>query len=99
MTGHQCVRPDTHNTDPWRCPDCGTLWEPLPAAAVAAPGWRRWLGWLETAARIAGAVAVFAFLWTIGMRTAAVALTLGALAAWGCLWGWTRLRGKHQSGN
>lgn len=30
LSAHQCTRPDTDHADPWRCPDCGTLWEPLP---------------------------------------------------------------------
>ncbi|WP_043619109.1 hypothetical protein [Nonomuraea candida] len=38
MTPHECARP-AYGDDrrPWQCPECGCLWEPLPAAAVAPP--------------------------------------------------------------
>lgn len=35
VTSHQCVRPDSGTDDqPWRCPKCGFLWEPLPPTAA-----------------------------------------------------------------
>jgi len=36
LSTHQCLRPQGA-TEPWRCPDCGLLWEPLPSAPVEAP--------------------------------------------------------------
>ncbi|GAA1765288.1 hypothetical protein GCM10009734_86760 [Nonomuraea bangladeshensis] len=30
MNGHQCTRSDAAGEEPWRCPDCGMLWEALP---------------------------------------------------------------------
>ncbi|GAA3623638.1 hypothetical protein GCM10022419_131600 [Nonomuraea rosea] len=34
MTGHQCVRPDADAADPWRCPNCGMVWESLSQQSV-----------------------------------------------------------------
>lgn len=32
---HHCVRPEpAGHTEPWRCPDCGMLWEPLPPEPI-----------------------------------------------------------------
>ncbi|GAA3699732.1 hypothetical protein GCM10022224_077110 [Nonomuraea antimicrobica] len=35
MNEHQCDRTAASATDPWTCPECGTMWEPLPATATA----------------------------------------------------------------
>ncbi|AQZ64200.1 unnamed protein product [[Actinomadura] parvosata subsp. kistnae] len=34
---HQCMRPDSMSHQPWQCPECGILWEPLPLTAVVPP--------------------------------------------------------------
>ncbi|MEV0385061.1 hypothetical protein [Nonomuraea sp. NPDC050643] len=35
MTTHHCVRPAAEHDKPWRCPECGLLWEALPPQPVA----------------------------------------------------------------
>ncbi|GAA4962109.1 hypothetical protein GCM10023334_081500 [Nonomuraea thailandensis] len=97
-TTHQCARPATAQAEQWRCPDCSLLWEPLPAAPVSPVSkgpWRLLAGRLAAGARIAQMAAGFVLLWAIGARTAAVALTLGALAIWGCVWAWTKFRNRQ----
>lgn len=39
MSDHRCERPaEAHaNGQPWRCPECGLLWEAFPAPPAAQP--------------------------------------------------------------
>ncbi|MGW4797537.1 hypothetical protein ACWEPC_34465 [Nonomuraea sp. NPDC004297] len=59
----------------------------------------RWARRLADTATIVSVGLMFVLMWMIGLRTAAVALTLGGLIAFGSRWAWTRLRDKLQSRN
>jgi hypothetical protein len=37
LTTHHCVRPTSETDKPWRCPDCGLLWEALPPRPAGEP--------------------------------------------------------------
>ncbi|MEU8399702.1 hypothetical protein AB0C28_31345 [Nonomuraea sp. NPDC048892] len=38
MDSHRCARPDSAgDAEPWRCPECGMVWEALSPTPVTAP--------------------------------------------------------------
>jgi hypothetical protein len=93
---HRCDRPEPVTaSSPWRCPDCGTLWEPLPAAAVTSAGagsQRTWSERLATVGRVACAAFILIFFASIGMTVASVAMLIGVFLVWGISWTWTWFR-------
>jgi hypothetical protein len=94
LSSHQCVRPTSENdTEPWRCPDCGMLWEPLPAQPVNDPSQPR-RSWSETFGAVAGVaqcVGMLALFWTLGLRTIFYGMCLCILLSVAGLWVWRRL--------
>jgi hypothetical protein len=51
LSTHQCARPDSaSDTEPWRCLDCGMLWEPLPPEPATQSKPKRDINWPATVA-------------------------------------------------
>ncbi|MEV0384916.1 hypothetical protein [Nonomuraea sp. NPDC050643] len=97
MDTHRCTRPETAAAaESWRCLDCGSLWEPLPAKPVRRDRKRRTRAdrvdlydRVTVVAQIVGALGV---LWWLGLRTVFFGACLSLLAVGFLLWVWWTLR-------
>ncbi len=65
MTTHRCDRPDSATTEPWRCPECGLLWEALPTSPVRQLRQKLKVGKLRLLGVVAQCVLALAVGWII----------------------------------
>ncbi|WP_188195580.1 hypothetical protein [Nonomuraea sp. SYSU D8015] len=92
MSAQQCVHLEDAN-QAWRCPDCGLLWEPLPAEPVDRPARprRSWSEVFDVVSSVATCVVTLALFWWLGQRTIFFAICICLVLTVGGWWVWRRL--------